>query len=217
MPTNRSSCSRAGRVSSVPARLVILASGAGTTLQALLDAGRDPSFGGRVVAVGADRPGIEALARAERAGAATFVVRLADFADREEWDQALTAAVAAYEPDLVISAGFLKLVGKHFLERFGGRYLNSHPALLPSFPGIHGARDALEHGVKVSGCTLFFVDEGVDTGPIIAQRVVPVHDEDDEAELHERIKVAEREMLTDCVGQMLRRGWTVIGRRVTIP
>jgi phosphoribosylglycinamide formyltransferase 1 len=201
----------------VPARLVVLASGAGTTLQALLDAGHDASFGGRVVAVGADRPGIEALARAERAGTATFVVRLADYADREEWDQALTAAVAGYEPDLVISAGFMKLVGKHFLERFGGRYLNSHPALLPSFPGMHGPRDALEHGVKVSGCTLFFVDDGIDTGPIIAQRTVPVRDDDDEAALHERIKVAEREMLTDCVGRMLRRGWTVTGRRVTIP
>jgi phosphoribosylglycinamide formyltransferase-1 len=201
----------------VPARLVVLASGAGTTLQALLDAGRDASFGGRVVAVGADRTGIEALARAERADAATFVVRVADYADREEWDQALTAAVAVHEPELVISAGFMRLVGKHFLDRFGGRYINSHPALLPSFPGMHGPRDALEHGVKVSGCTLFFVDDGVDTGPIIAQRMVPVRDDDDEAALHERIKVAEREMLTDCVRRMLRLGWTVTGRRVTIP
>ena len=122
-----------------------------------------------------------------------------------------------YEPDLVISAGFMKLVGKHFLARFGGRYVNSHPALLPSFPGMHAVRDALDHGVKVSGCTLFVVDEGVDTGPIIAQRAVPILDGDDEATLHERIKSAERDVLVEYVGRMAREGWTVNGRKVSIP
>jgi phosphoribosylglycinamide formyltransferase 1 len=201
----------------VVARLVVLASGGGSTLQALLDASADASFGARVAAVGADRAGIEALARAERAGVATFTCRTSQYPDRDDWDVALTDAVAAYEPDLVISAGFMKLVGKRFLSRFGGRFVNTHPALLPSFPGMHGARDALEHGVKITGCTLFVVDDGVDTGPIIAQRAVPVLADDDEATLHERIKVAEREMLVDNVGRMARDGWTIKGRKVTIP
>lgn len=196
---------------------MVLASGGGSTLQVLLDASADPSFGARVVAVGADRTGIEALARAERAGVATFTCRISHYADRDDWDAALTDAVAAHEPDLVISAGFMKLVGKRFLSRFGGRFVNTHPALLPSFPGMHGARDALQQGVKITGCTLFVVDDGVDTGPIIAQRSVPVLDDDDESTLHERIKVAEREMLVDNVGRMARDGWTIKGRKVTIP
>ncbi len=198
------------------ARLVVLASGGGSTLQALLDASTDASFGARVVAVGADRTGIEALARAERAGVATFTCRTSQYADRDDWDAGLAEAVAGYEPNLVISAGFMKLVGKRFLSRFGGRFVNTHPALLPSFPGMHGARDALEHGVKITGCTLFVVDDGIDTGPIIAQRVVPVRDDDDEFTLHERIKVAEREMLVEYVGRMARQGWTIQGRKVTI-
>ncbi len=201
----------------MPARLVVLASGSGTTLQALLDAAVQPSFGASVVAVGADRAPVEALARAERAGVAGFSCRVADYPSRDEWDDALAAAVAGYEPDLVISAGFMKLVGKRFLSRFGGRYLNSHPALLPSFPGMHAVRDALRHGVKVSGCTLFVVDEGVDTGPIIAQRAVPILDDDDEPTLHERIKAAERDVLVEYVGRMAREGFTVTGRKVTIP
>jgi phosphoribosylglycinamide formyltransferase-1 len=201
----------------VPARLVVLASGSGTTLQALLDASAAPSFGADVVAVGTDRTGIEALARASRAGAATFTVRTSQYADRDDWDAALADAVGAHEPDLVISAGFMKLVGKQFLSRFGGRLVNSHPALLPSFPGIHGARDAIEHGVKITGCTLFVVDDGVDTGPIIAQAAVPVLDTDDEAALHERIKIAERDMLVEYIGRMAREGWTIKGRKVTIP
>ena len=196
---------------------MVLASGGGSTLQALLDASADASFGARVVAVGADRTGIEALARAERAEVATFTCRTSQYPDRDDWDAALADAVAAYEPDLVISAGFMKLVGKRFLSRFGGRFVNTHPALLPSFPGMHGARDAIDHGVKITGCTLFVVDDGVDTGPIIAQRAVPVLDNDDESTLHERIKIAEREMLVDYIGRMAREGWTIQGRKVTIP
>jgi phosphoribosylglycinamide formyltransferase-1 len=191
-------------------------SGTGTNLQALLDACTDPSYGAQVVAVGADRKDIEGLARAERAGVPTFVLRVPDFPDREAWDRAFTDAVSGYEPDLVVSAGFLKLAGRTFLERFGGRYINTHPALSPSFPGMHGARDALAHGVKVTGCTLFVVDDGVDTGPIVAQRTVDVLDGDDEETLHERIKVVEREMLVDAVGRMIRDGWTVTGRKVTL-
>jgi formyltetrahydrofolate-dependent phosphoribosylglycinamide formyltransferase len=197
-------------------RLVVLVSGSGTNLQALLDASRDPSYPAHVVAVGADREGIAALDRAAAAGLPTFVCRVADFARREEWDAALADAVAEHEPDLVVSAGFMKLAGPAFLARFGGRYVNTHPALLPSFPGMHGARDAREHRVKVTGCTLFLVDEGVDTGPILAQAAVPVLDDDDEESLHERIKEAERALLVDTVARMSREGWQVEGRRVRI-
>lgn len=199
-----------------PARLVVLVSGNGSTLQALLDAATDPSYGATVVAVGADRPGIEALRRAQRAEVETFVCQLSDFPDRADWDGALTERCAGYRPDLLISAGFLKLAGPSLLARFGGRFVNSHPALLPSFPGLHGPRDALAHGVKVAGCTLFLVDAGVDTGPIVAQLAVEVRDDDDEASLHERIKDAEREMLVDSVGRMLRGGYRIVGRKVTI-
>jgi phosphoribosylglycinamide formyltransferase-1 len=197
-----------------PARLVVLVSGAGTNLQALIDACSDPAYGARIVAVGADRDGIEGLARAERAGIPTFVRKVGQFTSREHWDLTMTDTVAAFEPDLIVSAGFMKLAGTSFLERFPQRYLNTHPALLPSFPGMHGAADALEYGVKVTGATLFVVDEGVDTGPIVAQAVVPVEDDDDVETLHERIKVAERQMLVDTVGRIAREGITVTGRRV---
>jgi phosphoribosylglycinamide formyltransferase-1 len=200
-----------------PARLVVLVSGSGTNLQALLDACDDPGFGARVVAVGADRDGIAGLARAEKAGVPTFVCRVSDYPSRAEWDAALTRLCAEYEPDLVVSAGFLKLVGPDFLAAFQGRYINTHNALLPAFPGIHGPRDALAYGVKVAGATLFFVDAGVDTGPIIAQVAVPVHDDDTEQTLTERIKAAERRQLVHYVGRLVREGWTVNGRKVTIP
>ncbi len=199
-----------------PADLVVLVSGEGTNLQALIDACRDPDYGARVVAVGADRDNISGLARAERAGIPTFVTRLADYPDREEWDAALARACAGYAPDLVVLAGFMKLVGKPFLDSFGGRCVNTHPALLPSFPGTHGVRDALAHGVKVAGCTVLLVDDGVDAGPIVAQASVPVADDDDEDTLHERIKVAERALLAGTVGRMVREGWSVRGRKVRI-
>jgi phosphoribosylglycinamide formyltransferase-1 len=200
-----------------PARLVVLVSGSGSNLQALLDACADPAYGATVVAVGADRDGIEGLARAERRGVPCFVHRVKDHAERAEWDKALTASVAAYVPDLVISAGFLKLVGSEFLKAFGDRYVNTHNALLPSFPGIHGPRDALAYGVKVTGATLFFVDGGVDTGPIIAQVTAPVQPDDTEDTLTERIKDVERRQLVEYVGRLVRDGWTITGRKVTIP
>jgi len=199
-----------------PARLVVLVSGSGTNLQALLDATADPAYGAAVVGVGADREGIEGLARAERAGVPTFVHRLKDHPSRIEWDEALTGGVAALRPDLVVLAGFMKLVGPTFLAAFQGRCVNTHPALSPAFPGMHGPADALAHGVKVTGATLFLVDGGVDTGPIVAQVAVPVEDDDDEASLHERIKVAERAMLVDSVGRMAREGWSVRGRQVRL-
>lgn len=199
------------------ARLVVLVSGSGSNLQALLDATADPAYGARVVAVGADRDGIAGLDRAAKAGVPTFVERLTDHPTREDWDRALTAHVAEHKPDLVISAGFLKLVGPHFLAAFGDRYLNTHNTLLPAFPGIHGPRDALAYGVKITGATLFFVDAGMDTGPIVAQVAVPVLDDDDEETLTERIKEAERHQLVEQVGQLVREGWTITGRKVTVP
>ncbi|WP_031516357.1 phosphoribosylglycinamide formyltransferase [Streptomyces sp. NRRL F-5123] len=198
--------------------MVVLVSGSGTNLQALLDAiAADPGHGARIVAVGADRDGIVGLERAERAGIPTFVVRVKDHPDRAAWDAALTAATAAYAPDLVVSAGFMKIVGKDFLAAFGGRIVNTHPALLPSFPGAHGVRDALAYGAKVTGCTVHFVDDGVDTGPVIAQGVVEVREDDTEDALHERIKDVERRLLVDVVGRLSRDGYRIEGRKVRIP
>lgn len=189
-------------------------SGSGTNLQALLDACADEAYGAKVVAVGADREGIEGLARAEAVGVPTFTAKVKDYTSREHWDRALADKVAAFEPDVVVLAGFMKLVGETFLDAFGGRTVNTHPALSPSFPGMHGPREALEYGVKVTGATLFIVDSGVDTGAIVAQTAVPVADDDTEETLHERIKVAERAMLVDAVGKMAREGFSVEGRRV---
>ncbi len=193
---------------------MVLVSGGGTNLQALLDACADAAYGARVVAVGSDRDGIEGLLRAERRGLPTFVHRLKDHDDRASWDLTMARAVAEHEPDLVVLAGFMKLVGPEFHSRFGGRIVNTHPALSPAFPGMHGPADALAYGVKVTGATLFVVDEGVDTGPIVAQTTVPVEEDDTVETLHERIKVAERAMLVDAVGRMVRDGFTITDRKV---
>lgn len=198
------------------ARLVVLVSGAGTNLQALLDACTDGSYGAAVVAVGADRTGIEGLARAQRAAVPTFTHELSGHPDRAAWDRALARSCARFQPDLVISAGFMKLAGPDFLGRFAGRFVNTHPSLLPAFPGMHAVRDALAYGVKVTGCTVFLVDAGTDTGPVIAQAAVPVSGDDDVASLHERIKVTERALLVDTVGRMVRDGWSVHGRTVQV-
>lgn len=200
-------------MSDSPARLVVLVSGSGTNLQAVLDASANVAYGAQVVAVGADRDAIEGLDRARRLDIPTFVERVGDHPDRAAWDAAVAQTVSSYEPDLVVLAGFMKLVGPAFLAAHGGRTVNTHPALSPSFPGMHGPQDALEYGVKVTGATLFVVDAGVDTGVIVAQTVVPVEDDDTTESLHERIKVAERAMLVDSVGRMAREGYVVEGRR----
>ncbi|MHA6760505.1 phosphoribosylglycinamide formyltransferase [Streptacidiphilus sp. PAMC 29251] len=200
-----------------PARLVVLISGSGTNLQALIEACADPAYGARIVAVGADRDSIAGLDRAEQAGIPTFVLRVKDFPERTDWDHALTEATAAHTPDLVVTAGFMKILGGGFMRRFEGRIINTHPALLPAFPGAHGVRDALAYGVKVTGCTVHLVDEGVDTGPIIAQGAVEVTDADHEdggEALHERIKAVERGLLVEAVGRLAREGHRVQGRRV---
>ncbi len=199
-----------------PARLVVLASGSGTLLQSLIDATASPDYPADIVAVGSDRPQAQALHRARAAGIPDFVVRLADHPDRAAWDTALTEAVAAYRPDLVVSAGFMKLLGPRFLEKYDSRVVNSHPALLPSFPGMHAVRDALAAGVSVTGTTVHFVDAGVDSGPIIARRSVEVLPTDDEESLHERIKVIERTLLVDVVSTLVRHGCTIVDGRVEI-
>jgi phosphoribosylglycinamide formyltransferase-1 len=197
-------------------RLVVLISGAGSTMRAVLEASADPACGARVVAVISDRADAAGLDIAAQAGVPTQVVALGGFADRAAWDAALADAIAAHEPDIVLCAGFMRLLGAPSLERFGGRIVNTHPALLPAYPGAHGVRDALAGGAKVTGCTVMLVDEGVDTGPIIAQAAIDVWDTDTEATLHERIKQVERGLLATTVGRMAREGWTVDGRRVTM-
>lgn len=186
-----------------PLRLVVLVSGSGTNLQAILDAREAPV---EVVAVGADRDGTGGVGRAEAAGVPTFVCRVPDYDSRGEWDRALARLVSSYEPDLVVSAGFMKVLGPAVLGAV--RVVNTHPALLPSFPGAHGVRDALEHGVKVTGCTCHWVDAGVDTGPIIEQRAVRVEADDTVETLHERIKVEERAMVVDVLTDLAQdRAW----------
>lgn len=198
-----------------PRRVVVLVSGSGTLLQALIDASRaerdgdSPSY--TVVGVVSDRTDAYGLVRAREVGIATATVRLPDFPDRGVWDEAVARAVEAFSPDLVVLAGFMKLLGPAYLARFGDRTINSHPALLPAFPGAHGVRDALAYGAKVTGCSIIFVAAGVDDGPLIAQEAVPVADDDDEASLHERIKVVERAMLTDVVDRLCREGWHLDG------
>lgn len=183
------------------ARLVVLVSGTGTLLQALID---HPPANTEIVAVGADRYGIEGLVRAEAEAIPVFVTPLEDFPDRGAWDRALRDAMAEHRPDLIISAGFMKILGAEVLKDF--TVLNTHPALLPAFPGAHAVRDALAAGVSVTGCTVHLVDEGVDTGPVLAQREVAILPEDDESSLHERIKQQERELLLEVVGRVCAEG-----------
>lgn len=200
----------------MPATVVVLASGTGSLLRALLEAAAAPGYPARIVAVGVDRA-CAATGHAADAGIPSFLVALGDHPDRAAWDRALTAAVAEHAPDLVVSAGFMKILGPAFLERFGGRIVNTHPALLPAFPGAHGVRDALAYGVKVTGSTVHLVDAGVDTGPILAQEPVPVLPGDDEATLHERIKVVERRLLAEVVAGIATRGIVSDGRKAVIP
>lgn len=199
---------------SAPARLVVLASGTGSLLASLLAAAAD-DYPARVVAVGTDRR-CAAVDIAAAAGVPSYTVRLGDYADRDAWDAALTEATAEHEPDLVVSAGFMKILGGQFLSRFPGRVVNTHPALLPAFPGAHAVPEALAYGVRVTGCTVHLVDSGVDTGPILAQQAIEVLDDDTEETLHERIKVVERRLLVDVLAALATRGVTWTGRKATI-
>ena len=178
-------------------RIVVLVSGTGSNLQAVIDAVRAGELPVEVAAVGADRPGTYGVERAAAVGIPTFVADFKQYGNRADWNEELTARTASYEPDYVISSGFMRIVDQRFLDTFPNRYLNTHPALLPSFPGAHGVRDALAYGVKVTGCTVMIADAGIDTGPILAQAAVPVLDGDTQETLHERIKVQERALLIE--------------------
>jgi phosphoribosylglycinamide formyltransferase-1 len=201
----------------VPTRLAVLVSGSGTNLQALLDAiAADPDFGGEVVVVGSDRPGVPGLERARDAGIPTFVVELGSFPDRAAWERALVDELLRHAPDAVVLAGFMRLVTGVFLSHWPDAVVNTHPSLLPAFRGAHAVRDALEHGVKVTGSTVHLVDEEVDHGPIIAQRAVDIRDDDDEDTLHGRIKAVEHELFPACVKFLCQGRLVVDGRHVRL-
>jgi phosphoribosylglycinamide formyltransferase 1 len=185
-------------------------------MSALTAAATDPEFGATVAAVITDNPDAPGLQVAADAGIPTAVVALSDFPDRITWDQALARTIGTFEPTLVVCAGFMKLLGEPTLTAFAGRIVNTHPALLPAFPGARAVEDALVAGVKVTGCTVMIVDEGVDTGPILAQAPVPVRDDDTQATLHGRIKDVERDLVVSTVGAMVRSGWTVEGRKTML-
>lgn len=195
-----------------PLKVVLLASGSGTLAQAVMDKHNDTV---EIVALGADRR-CQALDRAEQAGVETFLVEYTPkVTDREKWNLDLAETIARYQPDLVVSAGFMRIIGPAVVERFEGRIINTHPALLPAFPGAHGVADALSYGVRVTGSTVHVVDSGVDTGAIIAQRPVVVEDNDTEESLHERIKEVERENLVDVLHAIAEHGLTIDGRKAT--
>jgi len=198
----------------VTARLAVLVSGSGTLLQALI-ASPSPEFA--ITGVVSDRADAFGLQRARDAGIATEIVSVTQFPDRDDWNVRMASVLADLQPDWIVCAGFMRILGEQVLGAFPGRIINSHPALLPAFPGAHGVRDAMAYGVHVTGCTIHLVDTGVDTGPILAQEVVAIEPDDDEAALHERIKVVERALLLQTVRDLCRHGCTINGRKVTIP
>lgn len=200
-----------------PATVVVLASGSGTVFEALADHLADTDGEVVVTRLVCDQPSAGVVDKARSRGIDVDVVPLLDRSRRDDWNTQVADAIERGRPDLVVSAGFMRVLSGHVLGRFPERVINTHPALLPAFPGAHAVRDALAYGVRVSGCTVHLVDSGVDTGPVIAQEPVPVHDDDDEATLHERIKQVERRLLPAVTLRMLREGWTIEGRRVTIP
>ena len=198
-------------------RVAVLVSGSGTNLQALLD--RQAAGGlapAAIVAVASNRPGVGALDRAATAGVPAVVVDHKAYADRTAFEDALLVALAPYAPEAIVLAGFMRVLTARFVDRYPNRIINTHPSLLPAFPGAHAPRDAIAHGAKLTGVTIHFVDSSLDGGPIIAQRAVPVRDDDDEATLHKRIQVEEHQLLPRVV-RLLAQGRLVCkGRRVVV-
>ena len=194
-------------------RVAVLVSGSGTNLQALLD---DPVVGPRVALVVSDRPGVKALERADERGVPTRIIEPDASPDRDAFDRAIAGCLQEAGIDVLVTAGYMRLLGHPVLEAFEGRWLNTHPALLPSFPGMHGVREALAHGVKVTGVTVFLVDEGIDTGPIVLQEAVEVREDDDWASLEPRILATEHRLLPAAVRALLEGRLLVDGRHVTI-
>lgn len=185
-------------------RIVVLVSGTGSNLQAIIDAVDAGQLDVQIAAVGSDRQDTYGVQRSAAAGLETFVVNFKDYEARADWNTALQRKVDEYLPDVVVSSGFMRIVDPAFIDHFAGRYINTHPALLPAFPGAHGVRDALAYGVKVTGATVHIADAGMDTGPILAQAAVQVQDGDTEEILHERIKVVERQLLLDTLRSLAR-------------
>ena len=183
--------------------VVVLISGSGSNLRALLEAANSADYPARIVAVGADRE-CAGLTQAEEFGIPTFVVAPAAFASRDEWGAALVSTIEPWQPDLVVCAGFMRIVPAAAVAALHPRLINMHPALLPLYPGAHAVRDALADGARVTGATIHVVDEGVDTGPVIRAREVAVHPDDSESSLHERIKVEERQLIVETVADIAR-------------
>lgn len=196
----------------MPKGVVVLASGQGTLLQAILDS----PIRQHVISVGSDLPGCAALERAQAAGVPRFCVPLTPGNSRESWDEEFATTLRRVDPEWIVCAGFMRILGPQVLNVFPDRIINSHPALLPAFPGAHAVRDALAYGAKVTGTTVHLVDAGVDTGPIIAQQPVTVLADDDESSLHERIKEVERVLLVDVLQQVLTHGLKRENRRVIV-
>lgn len=182
--------------------VVVLISGSGSNLKALLEATENPLFGAKIVAVGSDNPA-DGLAHADHFGVPTFVVSPSAFATREAWAEILLANVKHFQPDLVVLAGFMRVLPANFVSALSPKLINTHPSLLPAFPGAHAVREALEAKASVTGVTIHVVDEGVDTGPQIAQREVAIQADDTEHELHERIKSVERELLVSTLKEIV--------------
>ncbi|MGA2934151.1 MAG: phosphoribosylglycinamide formyltransferase [Methanomicrobiales archaeon] len=194
----------------------VLASGRGSNFQALIDAARSGYFPAAIARLITDNPEAYAIKRAKDAGIPVSVLDFGSFPDRGAYEKALKREMEASDPDLFVLAGYMRILPLAIVKAFPGRIMNIHPALLPSFPGLHAQRQTIEYGVKVSGCTVHFVDEGTDTGPIIIQRCIPVEDEDDEEALAARILVEEHRILTEAVRLFLGDKIRIVGRRVII-
>jgi phosphoribosylglycinamide formyltransferase-1 len=200
----------------VSLRVGVLASGRGSNLQAILDTAADPGYPARVAVVVSDRERAAALERAAAAGVPAVFLNPKDYADRDAYDAALAATLRSYDVDLVCLAGFMRLLSPAFVRAFAGRVLNVHPSLLPAFPGLAAQRQALAHGVKVAGATVHFVDEGLDSGPIVLQASVPVHDGDTESSLSARILVEEHRLLPQAVRLFAEGRLRISGRQVAV-
>mgnify|MGYP000992902073 CR=1 FL=1 len=195
-------------------RIVALASGRGTNLQAIIDASESGRLSGEVVGLISDNPNAAALKRARRHGIPEVVVERRSYPSKRDFDRKLAEAVRQFAPDLIVLAGFMRLLGRDFLDEFPGKVINIHPSLLPSFQGLDAQKQALEYGVRYTGCTVHFVDEGTDTGPIIGQRVVPVMPDDTEDTLAARILVEEHALMVECINAVLAGRVRRDGRKV---
>ncbi|MEN2984994.1 MAG: phosphoribosylglycinamide formyltransferase [Dictyoglomaceae bacterium] len=195
-------------------RLGVLVSGRGTNLQALINAGKKKEYPAEVVVVISDNPNAYAITRAKKAQIPVYVVQREEYKTKREYEEKIKEILISYRVDLVVLAGYMRIVGKVLLSAFPMKIINIHPSLLPSFPGLNAQKQALEYGVKFSGCTVHFVDEGIDTGPIIGQKVVPVYEYDTPESLAERILKKEHKLLVEVIRRLFTEEYKLEGRRV---